>query len=340
MAASSTDKFRKLSRKWVGQIGAGGVTDAVTQTIPLASSTGLPEDTAVDLVINRVDSTGTKTPSKEETITGVVSGDNIVTCIRGVEGTAQSHSAGSVVEVLLTASTFNSEIDGILEEHNQDGTHNKTGEDANLVSGTAGTENSTAKWNADGDLVDGYPVLDEDDLASDSNTSLATQQSIKAYVDALPTGIANVVEDTTPQLGGNLDVNGSNIINSTANHIAITPGTNKLVKIAALRRDDTTDSYVNNVVFLTGRKPVTLTSGASQADVSVSFGVTFSSAPVVMAVVSSATTVFGSVAEESFLYVSGQPTTSGFSCRVICRSGTWGGNRSAHIEWIAVGPLA
>jgi hypothetical protein len=46
--------------------------------------------------------------------------------------------------------------------------------------------------------------LDEDDMASDSPTSLATQQSIKAYAD---TKLANVVEDTTPQLGGTLDVN-------------------------------------------------------------------------------------------------------------------------------------
>lgn len=58
-----------------------------------------------------------------------------------------------------------------------------SGEDATLVTGTKGTTNSTAKWNADGDLVDGYPVLDEDNMASDSATSLATQQSIKAYAD-------------------------------------------------------------------------------------------------------------------------------------------------------------
>ncbi len=62
--------------------------------------------------------------------------------------------------------------------------------------------------------VSGTAVLDEDNMASDSATQLATQQSIKAYVDAQVTagaGIANVVEDTTPQLGGALDTNGNNI---------------------------------------------------------------------------------------------------------------------------------
>ena len=59
----------------------------------------------------------------------------------------------------------------------------KSGADATLVTGTAGTLNYTAKWNTDGDLVDGFEVLDEDTMVTDSATKLATQQSIKAYVD-------------------------------------------------------------------------------------------------------------------------------------------------------------
>ena len=51
----------------------------------------------------------------------------------------------------------------------------RTGSDTKLVTGTAGTTNFTAKWNADGDLVDGYELKDEDTMASDSATSLATQ---------------------------------------------------------------------------------------------------------------------------------------------------------------------
>lgn len=60
----------------------------------------------------------------------------------------------------------------------------KSGSDSTLITGTKGTTNYTAKWNGDGDLVDGYEVLDEDDMGSDSATKLATQQSIKAYVDS------------------------------------------------------------------------------------------------------------------------------------------------------------
>ena len=52
--------------------------------------------------------------------------------------------------------------------------------------------------------------LDEDTLVSDSATALATQQSIKAYVDNT-TGMGSLLEDLTPQLGGDLDLNAKNI---------------------------------------------------------------------------------------------------------------------------------
>ena len=44
--------------------------------------------------------------------------------------------------------------------------------------------------------------LDEDSMATDSATMLATQQSIKAYAD---TKMADVIDDASPTLGGNLD---------------------------------------------------------------------------------------------------------------------------------------
>lgn len=53
-------------------------------------------------------------------------------------------------------------------------------------------------------------ILDEDNMATDSATALATQQSIKAYADSVG-GLSNIVEDTTPQLGGDLDANGFDI---------------------------------------------------------------------------------------------------------------------------------
>lgn len=123
MAAAAADYFKKVARRWVGQIGAGGVADGVVTTIPLASTTSLPTDTGVVAVINRVDANGASTASAEETVTGVVSGSNLVTCTRGVEGTAQAHDAGDVVEILITASLWDDVMTGILVDHDQSGQH-------------------------------------------------------------------------------------------------------------------------------------------------------------------------------------------------------------------------
>ena len=107
MTAINTDLLKKVARRLTGQIGSGGVADAVVTTIPLSSATNFPTDTAVVAVIDRVDTVSTTTASLEETIIGVISGSNLVTCTRGVEGTAQAHSAGAVVEILITAKGWN-----------------------------------------------------------------------------------------------------------------------------------------------------------------------------------------------------------------------------------------
>jgi len=44
-----------------------------------------------------------------------------------------------------------------------------------------------------------------------------------AFASATPSTLANIVEDTTPQLGGNLDVNAKQIISASNNNIVITP---------------------------------------------------------------------------------------------------------------------
>ncbi|MDA9192571.1 tail fiber domain-containing protein [Flavobacteriaceae bacterium] len=53
--------------------------------------------------------------------------------------------------------------------------------------------------------------VDEDNMASNSATLIPTQQSVKAYVDTTVAATNEVVEDTTPQLGGDLDLNSSDI---------------------------------------------------------------------------------------------------------------------------------
>ena len=104
------------------------------------------------------------------------------------------------------------------------------------VSTLTGTQTLTNKTLTSAVLngtISGTSIKDEDNMASDSASHLATQQSIKAYVDSQVGGagtLNNVVEDTTPQLGGNLDVNGQSIVSASNGNIAITPnGTGSVV---------------------------------------------------------------------------------------------------------------
>ena len=161
----------------------------------------MPTDTEITLTFNRVDANGSAQDSSEvERITGTIVGSNLTSYTRGTDGTTeQAHAAGTVIEYIWNSQDLNDIVDGILVSHSQDGGHKadaidaiteiaaalKSGSDTTLVTGTAGTDTYVSKWNADGDLVDGYAFLDEDDMASDSATSIASQQSIKAYADGV-----------------------------------------------------------------------------------------------------------------------------------------------------------
>ena len=103
--------------------------------------------------------------------------------------------------------------------------------------------------------ISGTSIKDEDTMSSDSASHLATQQSIKAYVDAQVGGagtLNNVVEDTTPQLGGNLDVQANSITTSTVNGgITLTPnGTgNVTLGTMVLDADQTIGAGQDNYVL-------------------------------------------------------------------------------------------
>lgn len=105
-----------------------------------------------------------------------------------------THPAGTAVtDATIESTPYNNMRDDLEDALNEIWAANirsadKTGSDAKIVTGTAGTSTYTAMWNADGDLVDGYEVLDENDMASDDDTALSTQQAIKAYVDSAVSG--------------------------------------------------------------------------------------------------------------------------------------------------------
>jgi microcystin-dependent protein len=116
MPAANTDKFKKARRRFSTTIAAGAFAQGAT-TLPLVSTTGLDTDTAITLVLDPGN-------ANEEVITGVVSGTDVINCVRAKEGTTDTaHSSGAVVSMYFTETHWDDMVTGILTEHKQDGTH-------------------------------------------------------------------------------------------------------------------------------------------------------------------------------------------------------------------------
>lgn len=123
MPAQNTDKFLMVAQNKGWQLGSGGIADDSVTSFSLVSGLDIPTITAVLFTIDRVDANKKATPNKMERIIGIMSGDNVTDCVRGVAGTAQPHSPGAVVEVVVDAVIINRFMAGILVEHDQLGRH-------------------------------------------------------------------------------------------------------------------------------------------------------------------------------------------------------------------------
>ena len=87
-----------------------------------------------------------------------------------------------------------------------------------------------------------------------------------AYIDLAGSGILNVVEDTTPQLGGNLDVNGNQIVSVSSGNIPIVPnGTGKIGLGSATVNELVT---INGIVSMLETSAPTLTTNYGKLYVS------------------------------------------------------------------------
>ena len=174
----------------------------------------------IDYTNNRV-GIGTATPTTAFDVTGDVKITGNITTSGGQQSFDQIVIKGNKIE--SNVSNANLQLDangtGIIEL--------KTGAtiagSLTLQSGIAASSITLQSG------IAASSILDEDSLSSNSATALATQQSIKAYVDAIDT---NLLTDTTPQLGGNLDINGFNIVSARTNeNINIIPSGTGVVKI-------------------------------------------------------------------------------------------------------------
>lgn len=91
-------------------------------------------------------------------------------------------------------------------------------------------------------------------------------------VDDIVDHIVDVVEDTTPQLGGNLDVNGFAIVGPSANNV-VTVDTDNLLLTGTLGSSDNViqDAHLNKITFNTIAKIV---GGTATSSSTVTFNLT------------------------------------------------------------------
>jgi len=122
-----------------------------------------------------------------------------------------------------------------------------------------------------GDTVEGQIGLNITDGTLHFKKSNGTYVSISEGAGG---GIDNVVEDTTPQLGGNLDVNGNSIVSTSNGNITLAPnGTGKVVISGDLQIDGTTTT-VNSTTLDVDDINITIAKGAANAAAADGGGIT------------------------------------------------------------------
>jgi hypothetical protein len=103
--------------------------------------------------------------------------------------------------------------------------------DANSIDITSTITNADINLtpNGTGDVKLGTLPIDGDQTLTDGHVLTYSSSNGNAALAALPTSISNVVEDTTPQLGGNLDTNSNHIDFDDAHGIRDSNGNEQLI---------------------------------------------------------------------------------------------------------------
>jgi len=281
MAASASDLLKKYKSLFSTTL-TTGIGIGTGDTITPATVTGLPTDTGITLTYDRVDSGGTSLGSKVERITGVVSGGNIASYVRGKDSTTeQAHSGGAVIEMVWNAQDWNDMVDWGLTEHNQDGTHKSalvttlkaSGSDVNT--GTSDLKIVTPKAIADSNLAKTFSVATTHAqvatpsnpssgynklyFKSDDNAYRLTSAGTETCITAKPTTVCiQVVDGATDTATGDgkayftipEELNGMNLVGVHAR--VVTAGTTGTTDIQIANVTDSVDMLSTKLTIDSG----------------------------------------------------------------------------------------
>ena len=175
MAASATDQFIKTGEGTATTLASPGYTIGNT-SVTVVSTTNWPTDTAVIFAIDTAKVENGEQVQEDGSyceFVGVVTGATTISSVALVTGTPQNYTAGTLTRVYipLSSETQNRMVDGILEEHNQDGTH----QDGFLVTDYIADDAVTNAKLAD-------DAVDTDQIADDAVTADKIDVSTFSYV--------------------------------------------------------------------------------------------------------------------------------------------------------------
>lgn len=184
--------------------------------------------------------------------------------------------------------------------------------------------------------------------ASDTLVTLEATQTLKnkTFSDAVNADAGIAVADAQ-----DIAFDSGAKIERASGHIVITPESSKLVKIAVLRQDITTNSYANNSVILTGWGYLTTSGGDKRQSGTVSFGITFSAAPVVLVgnlgykgsnptAISDFAEIAGNIGDRAIVTHAYSISTTGFNVQIIDGVTNMTDGWRLGYSWIAIGVLS
>lgn len=266
---TATDKLRKYKSLYSSTSNTFSTGESVT--ITPASVVGLPTDTEITLTFDRVDSSGTKTPSKMERILGKITGANFVVSSggRAVEGTEQSHTS-PVVEMVFNAYDYNDLIDAHLVGFNQDGTlKNSTvlttpvintsfsgtakASGSDITTGTSDIKIVTPKAITDAGLTvtpDSTTTFTNKDLTDTTNTFPIYCQNKVVSIQVVAGGDSVAIADGQAYITIPLECNGMNLVGVHAR--VITAGTTNTTDIQIRNVTDSVDMLSTKITIDSG----------------------------------------------------------------------------------------
>ena len=206
-------------------------TTSGAQTFTVSNFTFTTNKAYYLLVVNSSGTVALRVPTAANRVANHSAGDTIIAMIEIADDTA----FGSRKVQFFTSSKTDNHL-SIARDNS--GAYTEMGK---ITSDTNSIDITTTNSNADinltphgtGDVKLGTLPIDGDQTVGsgqDGYVLTYTHSNAKAALAVLPTsGLANVVEDTSPQLGGNLDVQTNSIVSTSNRDINLTPnGTGKV----------------------------------------------------------------------------------------------------------------